>query len=283
MSQQLLSQWIASNPNRHKGLDMLHKSNSSSASHYSWLPGNPADWLEYDVVPAGPITALYILKDTFFAEAAGALRNQMQLEKRLEMAEKIDNDMRSGKLMRMRRKMHEWLASDPGRLTSETLADVWDILCTVYNIQTICVEEQLGQPLKISFSPENPVNWRSDVPIFVVERNLTKVWNYAGTPSTILKSLPTWLSNMEEAGSIITYPSLDISKVAMVEFLEVLPSWKESMRKHKKDELAPIVGRAKVIELFNDWSQMSSTAGINTSSSILSSGRDCTIEMFITK
>ncbi len=266
MSQQLLSQWIASNPNRHKGLDMLHTSVAINTSKHAFLPGNASDWIEYDVSPAGPVTALYLLKDSFFAEAADALRNQMQLEKRLEMTEKIDNDMRSGKLMRMRRKMHEWLAADPARLTAETRADVWDILCTVYNIQTICIEEQLGQPLKISFAPENPVNWRADLPIFVVERSLTKVWNYVGVPSYILKALPSWLSNMEEAGHTITYPVIDMSKVDMVEFLEVLPSWKESMRKRKKDELAPIVGRAKVIELFDEWSRSHNN-----------------IEMFITK
>ena len=250
-----LSQWIASNPNRHKGLDMLHNVKQlETVSKHAFLPGNSADWIEYNVSPAGPITALYLLKDAFFAEAPPALRNQMQLEKRIELTQKIDNDMRSGKLMRMRRKMHEWLATDQSRLTAETLADVWDILCTVCNIQTICIEERLGQPYKITFSPENPINWKSDLPIFVVERSLSKVWNYVGTPISLVKSLSSWLSNMETSNAEIVYPVADMSKVDMVDFLEVLPSWKESMRKLKKDELAPIVGRAKVIELFDEWS-----------------------------
>ncbi len=257
-SLELLSKWIASNPNRHKGLDMLHT--CAVEMHHTFLPGDATNWIEYDVSPHGPITALYLLKDPFFAEAPHALRNQMQLEKRLELTQKIDNDMRSGKLMRMRRKMHEWLATDISRLTAETRADVWDILCTVYNIQTICIEESLGNPLKITFSPENPILWQKDLPIFIVEKNLTKVWNYAGNPLDLRKSLSKWISDMEQANAEIVYPIADMSKVDMVDFLEVLPSWKESMRKLKKDELAPIVGRAKVLELFDEWSQMNQIA-----------------------
>ena len=65
---------------------------------------------------------------------------------------------------------------------------------------------------------------------------------------------------MESANSTITYPLMDSSKAAMVEFLEVMPSWKESMRKLKKDELAPIAGRAQVLELFAEWMDLSPQA-----------------------
>ncbi len=250
---ELLKGWIASNPNRHTHLDMPQQ----DAEPPSNLPGSPRDWLEFNVNPVGPTAALYFLKDPVFSQAASGLRNQMLLEKQSELAEKLDSDMRSGKLMRMRRKMHEWLATAPSRLTQETLDDVWEILCTVNDIQTICLEDRVESgELHVSFSPA--VNlWRPEIPTHVVTRNLSKVWVYVGRPQNLRKSFIKWLSDMEEAGAKIHYPAMEGSKVEMVEFLEVLPSWKESMRKMKKDELAPLAGRAKTIDMFNEWQVLS--------------------------
>ena len=253
---ELLKEWIASNPNRNKGLDMPQVDTTVPTG----FPCSPNDWLELNVHPAGPVTALYLLKDPLFTQAAPRLRAQMQLEKRSELSQKIDTDMRSGKLMRMRRKMHEWLAADPARLTPETLDDVWDILCTVCDVQTICLEDTGSGSPAITFSPANVTTWRPDIPIHIVERRLSKVWVYVGSPNKLRQSLASWLSTMEAAGSTITYPIMDASKAAMVEFLEVLPSWKESMRKLKKDELAPIAGRAQVLELFDEWINLSPQA-----------------------
>jgi hypothetical protein len=255
---ELLKEWIASNPNRNKGLDMPQA--EQKMNHR--FPCKPTDWFEFNVQPAGPITALFLLKDPLFGQAAPGLRAQMQLEKHTELTEKIDGDMRSGKLMRMRRKMHEWLAADPSRLTPETLADVWDILCTVCDIQTICVEDTGSSAPSITFSPANVTLWRPDVPIHIVERKLSKVWVYVGAPNTLRRGIASWLSDMEELGAKITYPSMESSKVEMVDFLEVLPSWKETMRKMKKEELAPIAGRAQVLELFNEWMELTPQAQV---------------------
>jgi hypothetical protein len=254
-----LLQWIASNPNRNKGLDMPQKEvNRSSMSN---LPAGAAAWMELNVSPPGPITALSLLFDPLFIQAAPGLRAQMLLEKRTALAIKIDNDMRSGKLMRMRRKMHEWLATDMSKLTAETVADVWDILCTVSDVQTICIEDAggsgsgSGSGIQISFAPADVSLWHSDRPIHIVEKNLRKVWIYVGAPLRLLQSLLGWFSDMEEAGAKIKYPVSDKSKASLVEFLEVLPTWKESMRKQKKDELAVIAGRAATLELLSDWQQ----------------------------
>ena len=249
----LLKGWIASNPNRHRYLDMPHGMNNNSTVEYKF-PGSASDWIEFDVNPAGPASALFFLKDQIYAQAAPRLRSQMLLEKQTELTLALDADMRSGKLMRMRRKMHEWLATDPSRLSKETLADVWDILCTVCDIQTICLEESVetGQAT-ITFSPANVTTWRPNIPIHIVEKGLSKVWVYVGQPNKLRRSLGTWLGDREEAGAQIVYPTMDTTKADLVSFLEVLPSWKESMRKCKKDELAPIAGRAQVIEMFNDW------------------------------
>ena len=253
---ELLKEWIASNPNRMKGLDVMHTKQNSSYD----FPCKSSDWLEFDVRPSGPVTALYLLKDPLFCQAAPRLRAQMQLEKQTELTEKIDADMRSGKLMRMRRKMHEWLAADPSRLTAETMGDVWDILCTVCDVQTICIEERGSDKPTITFSPANVTLWQPDKPIHIVERNLSKVWVYVGAPNTLRRSLGEWICSKEDAGYTVVYPVMDETKTAMVEFLEVLPSWKESMRKMKKEELAPIVGRARVIELFSEWMDLTPQA-----------------------
>ncbi len=225
------------------------------------LPAGAAAWMELNVSPPGPITALSLLFDPLFIQAAPGLRAQMLLEKRTALAIKIDNDMRSGKLMRMRRKMHEWLATDMSKLTAETVADVWDILCTVSDVQTICIEDAggsgsgSGSGIQISFAPADVSLWHSDRPIHIVEKNLRKVWIYVGAPLRLLQSLLGWFSDMEEAGAKIKYPVSDKSKASLVEFLEVLPTWKESMRKQKKDELAVIAGRAATLELLSDWQQ----------------------------
>ena len=249
----LLKGWIASNPNRHKYLDMPQKVVEQSSN----LPGAARDWIEFNVNPAGPVAALYFLKDPLFCQAAVGLRNQMLLERQVELAQKLDTDMRSGKLMRMRRKMHEWLAAPAGKLTAETLDDVWEILCTVNDIQTICLEDcvETGK-LHVKFSPAVHL-WRPDVPTHVVTRNLSKVWVYVGRPNNLRKSLSKWMSDIEDVGAKIHIPPMEGSKVDIVEFLEVLPTWKETMRKMKKDELAPLAGRAKIIEMFEEWRNLS--------------------------
>lgn len=246
----LLKGWIASNPNSHKNLDMLHKNTHNARG----FPCAPSDWMEFDVNPSGAASALFFLKDPMYCQAAPRLRAQMLLEKQTELTLALDSDMRSGKLMRMRRKMHEWLAADPSRLTKETLVDVWDILCNVCDIQTICMEESVetGQRT-ITFSPANVTAWRPDIPIHFVEKSLSKVWVYVGQPNKLRRSLGVWLGESEAAGVQIVYPTIETTKADLVSFLEVLPSWKESMRKMKKDELAPIAGRAHVIEMFHDW------------------------------
>ncbi len=223
---------------------------TSAAPH---LPCAPADWLEQNVSPAGPVTALFLLKDPLFMQAPPGLRQQMLLEKRTELAELIDNDMRSGKLMRMRRKMHEWLSAPPATLSADTLADVWDILCTVTGVQTICVEDRSADGIAVHFAPADVTTWHSDRPIHVVEKSLRKVWTYVGAPNRLRQGLLGWLSNVEAAGAKIHYPTSEKSKAELVEFLEVLPTWKESMRKMKKDELAVIAGRAATLELFSEW------------------------------
>jgi hypothetical protein len=246
----LLKGWIASNPNCHKNLDMPQ----TKQGGLHGFPCAPTDWMEFNVNPPGAASALFFLKDPLYGQAAPRLRSQMLLEKQTELTLALDSDMRSGKLMRMRRKMHEWLATDPSRLTKETLADVWDILCTVCNIQTICLEESVetGQTT-ITFSPANVTTWRPDIPVHFVEKGLSKVWVYVGQPHKLRRSLGVWLGEREDAGAHIVYPTMETTKADLVSFLEVLPSWNETMRKMKKDDLAPIAGRAQVIEMFHDW------------------------------
>jgi hypothetical protein len=65
------------------------------------------------------------------------------------------------------------------------------------------------------------------------------------------------MSDIEDVGAKIHIPPMEGSKVDIVEFLEVLPTWKETMRKMKKDELAPLAGRAKIIEMFEEWRNLS--------------------------
>ena len=246
----LLKGWIASNPNRNRHLDLM----TEKTAGISGFPCGSNDWLELDVNPSGPASALFFLKDPLYCQAASRLRAQMLLEKQTELTLALDADMRSGKLMRMRRKMHEWLATDPSRLTKETLSDVWDILCTVCDVQTICLEESVetGQAT-ISFSPANVTTWRPDIPIHIVEKGLSKVWVYVGQPNKLRRSIGAWIGDREAAGARVMYPTMDTTKADLVSFLEVLPTWKESTRKLKKDELAPVAGRAQVIEMFNDW------------------------------
>lgn len=251
-----LLQWIASNPNRHKGLDMPQQAQVQDVKLR--LPTGAANWLELSVGHGGPVAALALLTDPLFVQAAPGLREQMLLERQTALSQKLDTDMRSGKLMRMRRKMHEWLATPVARLTADTLSDVWDILCTVNDVQTICLEDGAStsnSSINISFAPADVTTWCADKPIHIVEKNLSKVWVYVGAPLRLCQSLLDWAAQMEDAGATFQYPVSDKSKADLVEFLEVLPTWKETMRKQKKDELAVIAGRAATLELFSDWQQ----------------------------
>ncbi len=251
-----LKSLIASNPNRAKGLDVPRASAGPTLAYK--FPGASDDWLEYNVGPAGLLSALCFLRNPLYCEAGARLRERMLLEFRMEAQVKIDEELQgASKLGRMKRKLIERVAADPATLTPQTIRDAWEVLVQVFKIQTVIIQEIPGQKEPhLSFAPANTELWRTDRPTHIVEASLSKVWVYVGAQADLRKTLGVWLSDRELAGATIQWPVREGSKGELVEYLEVLPFWRTEHAKMKKDDLAAMAGRAATIERFANWCQM---------------------------
>lgn len=252
-----LKAMIASNPNRAKGLDVPRKIRSIEGEHTKPLnfPGVASDWLEYNVGPAGLLSALCFLRNPLYGQAARGLRERMLLEFRTEAQVQIDRELQgASKLGRMKRKVYEWVAADPATLSPQTIREAWEVLVQVFKIQTVILQEIPGRTEpQLSFAPANTELWSADKPIYVVEAALSKVWVYSGSQVELRRSLAMWISDREQAGATITWPVRDGTKAELVEYMEVLPSWRSEYAKLKKDDLAGMAGRASTIERFASW------------------------------
>lgn len=249
-----LKAMIASNPNRAKGLDMPRKMEDERSKSLNF-PGVADDWLEYNVGPAGLLSALCFLRNPLYGQAARGLRERMLLEFRTEAQVQIDRELQgASKLGRMKRKVYEWVAADPATLSPQTIREAWDVLVQVFKIQTIILQEIPGRTEpQVSFAPANTELWSADRPIYMVEAALSKVWVYAGSQVELRRCLGLWISDREHAGATVTWPVRDGTKAELVEYLEVLPSWRSEHAKLKKDDLAAMAGRAATIERFAGW------------------------------
>lgn len=250
-----LKSLIASNPNRARGLDVPRSVETKPVYAF---PGASEDWLEYNVGPAGLLSALCFLRNPLYCEAGSRLRERMLLEFRMEAQTTIDAELQgASKLGRMKRKMIEWVAADPSTLTPQKIREAWDVLVQVFKIQTVVIQEIPGcKEPQLSFAPANTELWRADRPTHIVEASLSKVWVYAGSQVELRRRIGFWLSDREQAGATIHWPSRDGSKAELVEYLEVLPSWRGEHAKLKKDELAAMAGRAAAIERFSGWERL---------------------------
>jgi hypothetical protein len=249
---------IAANPNRGKGLDRLLSAKENAMLNPEPcvdLPGNRGDWTEYNVGPPGALSALLLLKNPLYSAASPALRSQMQLEARTSVGEQIDRECRGGttKMVRNRKKIHEWIGTDPSLLSEDSRTELWDALMTIFGIQTVILKESEGNRVDISFAPARVDLWHADRPVYFVEKSLSKVWVY-NKPRLHMR-IYTWLSAKELSGAAIEWPVAEGTKATLIEYLEPLRSWKPEYAKKLKDELAEMAGRAAAVEMLGRWEE----------------------------
>lgn len=246
---------IAANPNRDKGLDRLLKKarvRAPSSQRLSVdLPGVPAAWTEYDVSPAGALSAMQFISNPLYGSATPAMRSQMLLEAQTTAAEKVDRECRGGKLARQRKKLLEWLAADPAMLDEASRGALWDALATVFEFQAVILKELPGGSSEIGFAPARIDMWHNDRPVYFVEKALSKVWVYG--ERGLHTTLGPWLTAKELQGSPIAWPVTEGTKAELIELLQKQPTWVASHAKKLKDELAEMAGRAAAVGLLGRW------------------------------
>ncbi len=260
---------IAANPNRGKGLDRLSSGALRAAPALEPalsvdLPGVTGAWTEYDVSPAGPLSALQFIMNPLYGPATHAMRGQMLLEAQTAVAEKVDSACRgsAGKLTRQRKKIQEWLGTDPALLDDAGRTGLWEALATVYEFQAVVLKEggsgagsSGADSMEISFAPARIDLWRSDRPVYFVEKALSKVWVYA--EKGLHAALGPWLSAKEGVGgagaATIAWPVAEGTKAELIEVLQVLPTWRADYAKRLKDDLAAMAGRAAAVTLLGRW------------------------------
>ncbi len=251
-----LKSLIAANPNRGKGLDrLLKQAREPSPPQLSVdLPGAAATWTEYDVMPAGALSALQFIVNPLYGPATAAMRSQMLLEAQTAATEKVDRECRAGgagKYARQRKKILEWLAADPATLDEAARTTLWDAIATVFEFQAVTLKELPGGATEVGFAPARIDMWHSDRPIYFVEKALSKVWVYG--ERGLHAALGPWLTSKELGGAAIAWPLAEGTKTELVERLQALPTWRTDYAKKLKDELAEMAGRAAAVSLLGRW------------------------------
>ena len=256
------------NPNRNRTLESIEihvvKPTQDTSLEKLGLNGYTA----VNLNPSGILSLLVCINDpAYYSLAAKNARLQLIIELATKLQQQTD-DLKNTSLSRKRKKLHDLIGAAYNGSTFEEKEyfDLFNGVSLMTNIQFILMksavqedveegEKQYDSGLKgeVIFSSD-PVNWKSDVPVWVADYRAR--WVAVPTDNIaqpLHKIAATWLSSIEQNGWIIKWPEIDASKTELVEQLSVLPTWQATDKKLTKDVLSARLGRAKSIKVFTKW------------------------------
>lgn len=216
--------------------------------------------------PSGILSAFAWIRDPLFMDATTSVRNS--IVRVLATTLQLESDTLSGsKFARKRRRIFDGIASalHGSALKDTDWMDVFCALAHMSSVQLVFVrqakgleEAAEGGPVSLegaskgalSFSSD-PSTWLKSIPTWIVDWHARwiAVPDDTDTVPTSERIIP-WLMNTERGGWIIEWPTTDATKEQIVEELTLLPTWKSTDAKLKKDVLASRLGRARVIQNF---------------------------------
>lgn len=194
--------------------------------------------------PSGSLSQFLRNTDPVYSAASPSVRKQIQIERSLEIQERVDKELVSRKWSR--KKIHDELgaqlnSSQPG--VSLLLEDVFSYL---FQYQKILLNRKTKS---ISFVPSDLRLWRSDQPIYVGDED--GCWDYEPTkPIELLQ----WICEKEDSQWKVQWPTAEgkleelkseVLKRNLV--AHTLPGSAQGT-KVKKDDWARTLGRTQAIE-----------------------------------
>jgi hypothetical protein len=236
-----LADIFGKNPNRVITLSDTTLSETAAATAAAQLiiqpPGQESDWIEYQLDPPGHLSAIMYCRDPFFADAPTGLRSQMIIDATIEVNQDIDEKIRTTAWARYRKKALEWLSS---KNNAEESANLWEILCTIYDYQSIIIDS-VDAGGEISFAPADIRTWTTDKPLIIVNKRLSHLWTCTRW------SGPEILSWLIKRDSDVKWPKADGTKTELIAKWELNPAYIDTDRKKLKEQLAELVGRSDAI------------------------------------
>jgi hypothetical protein len=259
-----LTTWSKHNPSRSHVLAPIKiqpsaTTNGGSTMTDLFLPTYAAVPLQ----PSGILSVFAWIRDPLFADASMSVRTT--LVRTLATTLQAETDTLAGsKFARKRRRIFDGiaLALHGTPLKDSDWVDVYNALAHLTGIQMVYVRQAKGLEERgetpealegaskgaLTFS-SNPATWSKTTPTWIADWHgrWIAVPDDTDRVPTADRILP-WLTAAEEGGWIVEWPSVEGTKDEIVEELSRLPTWKSSDTKLKKDALAALAGRARVIQ-----------------------------------
>jgi len=254
-----LISYSENNPNRTKSLDSIevHVQDLSldniGLKHYKAINLNPT----------GIISLMACINDTdYYSLASISARTQIIIDLATKLQQQTD-ELKNTSISRKRKKLSELIgaAYNGSTFQEKEYHEIFHGLSIMCNIQFILiksaeqdkVEEGKYSGLKgeILFS-SSPVNWKIDVPIWIVDYHA----RWVAIPSDNIhthKIVANWLADIEYTGWIIKWPEIGDTKTEIIEKLSQLSIWQDTDKKVNKEILSVRLGRAMCIQLFSKW------------------------------
>ena len=193
--------------------------------------------------PPGSLSQFLLNTDPVYGAASASLRKQIQLEKVLEIQDRVEKELVGRKWSR--KKIHDALGEQINSSTAPYVPLVEEILCELYQFQKIILHRKSKA---ISFFPRDLRLWKSDLPIYVGDDE--GCWAYEAVKS---KPLLQWLTEKEDEQWKIQWPTaegkLEELKSEVLKrnlTAHTLPGSTE--KKVKKDDWARVLGHCEALE-----------------------------------
>jgi hypothetical protein len=228
---------IEKNPTRTATLRFRTRTATEGSSSEQW-----DSFFVSPLSPPGPLSLALLYTEPLFELASESLRMQLLTESLLKLQDRADKELVGRRFPR--KKLQDALAGQISAEGPKTSALVEEVLCELVSLQKISINRRTKT---LSFFPPDPRTWTRTRQILVGDQE--NCWSYR--PKSSL-SLSTWLTEKEEEGWTIAWPTAD-GKLDDVK-AGLLTRGIVYDPKEKKDELAHRLGRAQALQSLSSLS-----------------------------
>lgn len=256
-----LLQYSQNNPNRTRQLDSIEIHNKPSQETSLKILGLKG-YSSVNLNPSGILSLMaYINNPDYYSLATTSARTQLIIDLATKLQQQTD-ELKNTSINRKRKKLHDLIGAvyNGSTLEEKEYFELFHGLSIMCNIQFILIKSAVQEDIEsdtqmnglkgeIIFSSD-PTNWKSDVPVWIVDYHARWVAISENSTHTMIAN---WITDIENTGWIVKWPEVDGTKKEIVEYLSLLPTWQATDVKINKDILAVRLGRANCIKVFSKW------------------------------
>ncbi len=226
---------IDQNPNKYATLRWREPTSTEGSTSELWdiFSLKPLD-------PPGALSMLCMLIDPMFEMGSIALRKQILTEQLLELHERVDKELVGRRYPR--KKIQDLLAGQISAQSPTSSKLLEEVLCELYQLQKVHCNRRSKT---ITFSPPDLRLWTSERRVLFGEED--NCWFFTPSKQQLLQE---WLLAKEEQGWSVAWPTADgkMEDIKTALTLQNIPI----EAKHKKDDLAKILGRAQALQTLSE-------------------------------